>query len=299
MPPCIQLTRLTKHFGSVAAVKELSLEVKSGEVLGLLGPNGAGKSTTLHMITGLVRPTRGSVAVFGKELRKHYLEIAGRMGVMLERPAFYDYLTARENLLIFARLAHRAVTVDRVLAQVGLLEAASLKVRTFSEGMRRRLGLAQALLTEPELLILDEPTAGLDVEGTLDTLALLRRLAAEARVTILFSSHMLHEVEVLCNRVAILNKGELIACEATNALLAYDQSEVEVLVESPQAVARRLGSETWVASVDVRPGSVGVALKDANVHHLAAFLVSAGYKIAGIIPRRRTLQDYFLEVLKK
>lgn len=297
MAVCIQTVELVKRFGSTPAVDHLNLEVQSGEVLGLLGPNGAGKSTTIGMLAGLIRPTSGLISVFGKDLRRHFLEIMSRMGVVCERPAFYGHLSARENLLILARLARREVTVDRVLDRVGLLHAAGKKVQTLSMGMRQRLGLAQALLLEPELLILDEPANGLDPEATREMLGLLRQLANEAHVTIVLSSHMLHEVEELCDRVAIINKGRLVSCERTDALLSYDQTHAEVLIDAAEAAAKRLVDMAWVVSVEARPGRLDVVLRDANVHQLNSFLLNTGYRVAGIMPRRRTLQDYFLKVL--
>jgi len=297
MAACIQMSELTKCYGRVVAVSGLSLEVETGEVLGLLGPNGAGKSTTLSMLTGLVRPTSGSVTVFGKDLRTHFLEIAARMGVVVERPAFHDHLSARRNLMLSARLAGSAVTIDRALDRAGLLHEGSRKVGTFSRGMRQRLALADALLTEPEVLVLDEPTSGLDLEATHEILRFLRRIAVEARVTILFSSHMLHEVESLCDRVAVLNNGRLLSCERTDSLLSYDVHDVDVLLDAPDAAAKRLSAQPWVERATARAGRVHVCLADGTIHQLTAFLVGSGYQISGVIPRRRTLYDYFRKVL--
>jgi len=297
MALCVQISQLTKWFGKTCAVDGLSLEVESGEVLGLLGPNGAGKSTTLYMLCSLIPPSSGAITIFGRELHRHFLEIAPRMGVLPERPVFHDYMSVRDNLLLSARLAGRNVTVDRALDRVGLLQVGHDRVGTLSSGMRQRLGLAQALLLEPELLLLDEPTSGMDPESSQEVLALLRRLAEEARVTILFSSHMLHEVQELCDRVAVINKGRLVACDHVDALLTYDQSHVEVLVDAPEAVAKRLSEQPWVLTAEVRPGRVQVALREPNVHHLTSFLVGQGFRLSGIVPRRRTLQDYFLKVL--
>ena len=299
MPVCIEMAKLTKRYGSTLAVDALTLEVETGEVLGLLGPNGAGKSTTLYMLAGLVRPTSGSVSILGKDLRRNLLEILSRTGVLVERPAFYDYLSARDNLLLCARLARREVTVDRVLDRMGLLRSSSRKVGTFSTGMRQRLGLAQAILLEPDLLILDEPATGFDPEATQQLMHLLRRLADEANVTIVYSSHMLHEVEGLCDRVAIIDEGKLIACEKTDTLVSYDQSCVDVLVDAPEAAAKRLEAEDWVESATVGPGRVAVTLREPNAQRLTAFLVGLGYRVSGVIPRRRTLQDYFLKVLNQ
>ncbi len=298
MATCIETTDLTKCYRSVVAVSGLNLEVRAGEVLGLLGPNGAGKSTTLHMLTGLVPASSGSISVFGKDLRKHGLDIARRMGVLVERPAFYEHLSARANLLFCAKLAQHEVAVDQALDRLGMLHVAAKRVGEFSHGMRQRLGLAQALMTEPELLVLDEPTNGLDVESAREVLELLRFLAEEAGVTVVVASHMLHEAEVLCDRVAILNRGRLVACEAVGALLSYDETQAEVLVEAAERAAKRLTGEPWVQSVEVLPGRLRVKLDGGTVHQLIALLVGAGYTVSGIIPRRRSLQDHFLKVLE-
>jgi ABC-2 type transport system ATP-binding protein len=297
MATCISLSKVTKRYGSVTAVAGLSLDIQTGEVLGLLGPNGAGKSTTLYLLAGLVHPTEGAITIFGKDRRKNFIEVASRMGILVERPVFYDYLSVRRNLKMQARLAGRQVNISRILGLVNMAHLADMKAGRLSHGMRQRLGLAQAMLTEPELLILDEPTAGMDVEATQETLRLLRRLATEGKVTIVISSHLMHEVEQLCDRVAIINQGSLVACDRTDALLSYDRSQVEVLLDRIEAAAKRLSEQPWVAGVEMKPGRLFVRLKEDNVQQLTSFLVASGYQVSGIIPRRRTLQEYFLKVM--
>ncbi len=299
MAACIKLDHLTKNYGSTVAVNDLTLEIEAGEVFGFLGPNGAGKSTTFYMMCGLARPASGTVSIFGKELHSNFLELAPRMGVLLERPSFYDYLTVSKNLRILAKLSNKDVTIDRALDLVGMLHVSDQKVGTLSGGMRQRLGLAQAFLTEPELLILDEPTNGLDVEQTLEIVRLLRSLADDANVTIVLSSHRMDEAETLCDRIAVMNEGRLVTCAETEALISYDKTHVEVLMDTPETAARRLLQEDWVHSVEVKRGKLIVRLHEPNPHQLNTFLIGAGYQISGIIPRHRTLQDFFLKALNQ
>ena len=296
MDSCIVMENVTKRYGHTVAVGDLSLEVHRGEVLGLLGPNGAGKSTTIGMLSGLIRPSSGRISVFGLDLVRNRIDIARRMGVLVERPAFPEYLSVRRVLKIHALLAGSGASVESVMARTGLAHVARRHVGALSQGMRQRLGIAQAILTEPELLILDEPTSGLDVEGTRDTLRFLRRLCNEAGVTIVFSSHQMQEVEALCDRVAILNEGGLVACEEKETLLSWDLSEVDLLVDRPDEAAVQLAELGWVASVDTRPGGLHVHLEGPKSDELAALLIGRGFRVSGVVPHRRTLEDYFLRV---
>jgi ABC-2 type transport system ATP-binding protein len=297
MAPCIQIKRLRKTYGPNVAVNNLTLDIEQGEVFGLLGPNGAGKSTTLYMLTGLVRPDSGSIQIFGQDLRARFIHIAPRMGVLVERPTFYEHLTVTKNMAYAARMTNANVTISRTLELAGLLHLADERVSTLSHGIRQRLGLALAFLTEPELLILDEPTSGLDVEHTQEILQTLRHLADQAGVTIVISSHMMHEVETLCDRVAIINQGNLVTCDSTDVLLSYDKALIEIHLDAPDAAAKRLSEEPWVELAEAKNGIILVRLADPNPHQLIAFLISNGYQVSAAIPRRRTLQEYFLKVL--
>jgi ABC-type multidrug transport system ATPase subunit len=299
MATCVRLENLRKTFGPVAAVDDVTLEIDRGEVFGLLGPNGAGKSTTLYMLSGLLRPTSGNITIFGKNLADDFVEIMSRTGVLTEKTAFYPHLSIAKNLLISARLSGRDVTIDRALELVGLRHMADERVHDLSYGMKQRLGLANAFLTEPELLILDEPTNGLDVEHTQDILQLLRHLADTANVTIIVSSHMMHEVESLCDRIGILNQGSLIACETTEELISFDQSVVDILLDAPESAGKRLAEESWVESVELKSGRLTVRLENPNPHQLITFLIGNGYQLSAVMPRRRTLQEYFLKVLNQ
>jgi ABC-2 type transport system ATP-binding protein len=297
MPATVSFDDVSKRFSGVPAIRGVSFEVNKGEVLGLLGASGAGKSTLLHMLAGLVRPDGGSITVFGKELNRNFAEIAARMGVLCQAPVFFEHLTVRRNLLLQAALAGKAASVTRVLNWVGLLDAAGARVHRLGGEQRQRLGLAQALITEPELLVLDEPTLGLDAEASEELFRLIRRIARSGEVTVLLASHLMYEVEALCDRVALLHEGRIVACAETSEVISYDPSQVEVLLEGADTAAKRLKELVWVGQVDVQPGRLYVHLQDRNVHQLCAYLVQAGFKINGVIPRRRTLQEYLIKVL--
>src|SRR4051794_23779591 len=203
----VQTSALTKRYGRMRAVEELSISVPRGEVYGFLGPNGAGKTTTLRMLLGLVQPTSGSLRLLGRRPGPGYL---ARVGALIEGPAFYPYLSGRDNLRVLADHGGvRRSRVDGVLETVALAERAGDRYATYSLGMKQRLGLAAALLKDPELLILDEPTNGLDPAGMADMRVTIRALAADGR-TVLLSSHLLAEVEQVCARVGVLNHGRLV-----------------------------------------------------------------------------------------
>src|SRR5215831_18043936 len=203
---------LTKAYCRRVVVDGLSLEVQRGDIFGFLGQNGAGKSTTIRMALGLVRPTAGRVNVLGHDMSRHPLRALKRIGAIVEAPAFYENFSGRENLRMFAALSGGAdrKRIETVLDLVSLRDRAGDPVRVYSHGMRQRLGIAQALLPHPELIILDEPTDGLDPQGLFDVRKLLVRLRDELKLTIVVSTHLLHEVEQICNRVAIIEAGRLL-----------------------------------------------------------------------------------------
>ena len=297
MSATIEIRNLTKYFGATRAIDDLTLEVERGEVFGILGAEGSGKSTLLSLLANLVYPTSGEIRVFGKELRRNFMQLAPRIGFVLDRPAFFEHLTVSKNLQLFGRLSRKNVNLDRALDLVGLLHASEREARDLSLGSRQRLALALAFLGEPEVLVLDDPAAGLNPEQSQEVLNLLRYLCDRSGVTVVVSSQMMHEVETLCDRVALLNHGQLVSVGNTDRLLSYDTSTLEVLVEHPESLARRLREESWVAQVDVKPGRVIVKLPDRDPQHLIAFLVEQKYSVSGVIPRRRTLQEYFLKAL--
>ncbi len=218
----IELSRLTKQFKNVLAVDELELKVCKGDVFGFLGPNGAGKSTTIRMILSLISPTAGAIKIFGKSLLENRKEILANVGAIVEKPDFYQYLPAIKNLEILAKISGKEVSRKRImelLELVGLKDRAKSKVKTYSHGMKQRLGIAQALLHNPELIVLDEPTTGLDPHGMKEIRDLIIRLSKDENKTIFLSSHILSEIELVANRMIIINKGSKIVEGEVSKLL--------------------------------------------------------------------------------
>jgi ABC-2 type transport system ATP-binding protein len=241
--PVIRTYDLTKRFKNITAVDEVNFVVQKGEVFGFLGPNGAGKTTTIAMLLGLVRPTAGSAEVLGHDIRRGLSTALRRVGSIVETPAFYPYMSGSDNLRLFARIlgGGAEARMPALLEQVGLKGRGKDKVGTYSLGMRQRLGLASALLGDPELLVLDEPTNGLDPAGMQEMRLFIRRLAEEEGRTVFLSSHLLHEVEQVCDRVLILNKGQVIAQGRVNDLLGQAHA-IEMRIANAERAARVLAA---------------------------------------------------------
>lgn len=262
----IKTTALTKKYGDLTAVDHLDLEIERGEVFGLLGPNGAGKTTTILMLLGLAAPTSGKVRVLGVDPTRHPLDVKRVVGYLPDSVGFYDSMTGRENLRYTARLNGLARDIveprlDELLELVGLEGAADAPAATFSRGMLQRLGLADALVKDPEMLILDEPTMAIDPEGVIEILQLIRSLAAERDVTILLSSHLLNQVQDVCDRVGIFVNGELIACGSPDELAGSEgPATVEIGADGPSDEVR--------TALAAAPGVTGVVALSGNGHGL-------------------------------
>jgi ABC-2 type transport system ATP-binding protein len=286
----VETHELTKRYGQLVAVDKVSLTVRPGEVYGFLGPNGAGKTTTLRMLLGLVRPSAGTVRLFGRDVGQSLADV----GALIEGPAFYPYLSGRENLRVLARYAGcPAGRVEIVLDLVDLTDRARDRYGTYSLGMKQRLGVAAALLKDPKLLILDEPTNGLDPAGMADMRRLIRRLGAAGK-TVLLSSHMLGEVQQICDRVGVVSGGRLIA-ESTVAELRGGARLRVVADPLDQAVARAralLGEDR----VRVEDGALALDVEAGKAAWLNAELVSAGIDVSELGVRERDLEDVFLEL---
>lgn len=292
---------LTKRFGRFTAVDRLSLEVNEGDIFGFLGPNGAGKTTTMRMIVGLVRPTSGRIEVNGIDARRNFLEAIAQVGSMVDIPAFYRHLSGRKNLALLARVAGGVPKdrIDEVIEAVGLQKACGKKVRTYSHGMLQRLAIAQALLTRPPLLILDEPTTGLDPEGKLEFLHLLRSLAREQGITIFISSHLLDEVEEICNRAAIIKEGRLLVCGEVRSLLAEELRTYRVVVSDPVKARALLDGKPWVQGLTVEGNRMLVTTRQEDAAQIADTIVRGGVALEELSPQLKSLRTLFMELVKE
>jgi ABC-type multidrug transport system ATPase subunit len=291
----IETQALTKRYGdSLVAVDALDLRVRRGEVYGFLGPNGAGKTTTLRMLLGLVRPTAGSAAVLGGPPGSP--AALGRTGAMVETPGFYPYLSGTNNLRVLAGHAGVApARVDAVLAQVGLTDRAGDRAATYSMGMKQRLGVAGALLKDPELLILDEPTNGLDPAGMAEMRSFIRSLADEGR-TVLLSSHLMGEIEQVSDRVGVIRGGSLVAEGTVEELRG--RAALRVRAEPLPDAARIVGALPGVEAVTTVDGHLDVTADAALAAAINRELVEAGIAVSELYGRRASLEDVFLELTR-
>ncbi len=287
---------LTKRFGARTAVDRLDLTVRAGCVFGFLGPNGAGKTTTIGMLLGLIRPTAGSAQVLGYDVQRDAAQALTGVGAMIEAPAFYPYLSGRDNLRVLARAGGLPPSrVDAALNVVELAARARDKFRAYSQGMRQRLGIAAALLHEPQLIILDEPTNGLDPAGQLEIRELIRTLAQSGR-TIFLSSHMLHEVEQICDDVAILKDGRVVAGGPVPTLLRRGRGLLIRIVGASDHAVALLRGVAWVGGVQLYDGALLVDAPVERAAELNTLLVGNAIAVAEIRPHQQRLEDLFLEV---
>ncbi len=299
MDPVIKTSGLTKRYGKRLAVDGLDLEVGRGQIFGFLGPNGAGKSTTIRMLLGLLRPNGGEAWVLGARVPQDRLRTAARVGALAESPAFYDHLSGRRNLQMLARLSggcERGRT-DRILELVGLSDRQHDKVGAYSHGMRQRLGIAQALLPKPELIILDEPATGLDPQGLAEVRELMRLLRDEEGITIFLSSHLLHEVELICTDLAVLAEGRLVKRGTVEELLKRPQSQLEVRVDDPARAAEVARQLLYVANAQVMDGRLCLTITGDTAADLNRELVAAGLRVSVLSLARSTLEEIYLTLM--
>ena len=293
----LQTEGLTKYFRGRAAVDRLTMRVERGDIYGFLGPNGAGKSTTLRMLLGLVRPTSGVIKFPVPDSRWEYLRARSRIGAIVETPSFYENFSGRRNLQLLASLSGgvQLKRVEQVLEIVDLSDRARDPVRVYSYGMRQRLGIAQALLPTPELIILDEPTNGLDPQGIQETRQLIRRLRDEFKLTVLMSSHLLTEVEQLCNRVGIIHEGRLLYEGGPESLIA-PTSRFKMRVDNPSAAIELLTREPGVMVSQNGGGFLQVNADFDRIPAMNALLVAHGIGVYELTPDQERLEEAFIRL---
>jgi ABC-type multidrug transport system ATPase subunit len=297
--PIVNIKHLSKHFGNFHAVQDVNITVNSGDVYGFLGPNGAGKSTTMRCMLSLIQADKGSIELFGKSIQKHRSEILSQVGCLIEKPDFYKYLSAFQNLQIFSRISGKPSSKKEILDMlefVGLQGREKDHVSGFSHGMRQRLGIAQTLLHQPELIVLDEPTTGLDPQGIIDMRNLILRLKNEQKKTIILSSHNLSEVELICNRMVIIHKGKSIVEGEVHTLLNEEEQiiRLQTAVGSMQALLALL--QTHGTAIQINDNSIEMSISREKIPGLNAQIVQAGIPLFAIEAKRK-LEDYFIHLL--
>lgn len=294
----VETKRLTKKFGKETAIDHLEMKIPKGEIYGFLGPNGAGKTTTIRMLLGLMKPASGSVHLFGKDMRSNRIDILKNVGSLVENPSYYAHLTARENLEASRKILNvPKERIDEVLKLVRLQGAANKKVKGFSLGMKQRLGIAAAMLHQPELLVLDEPTNGLDPSGIIEMRQLIQSLPKEYGMTVLISSHLLSEIDQMATRVGVVSRGKMIFQDSIETMRRFAQASIQVRVNDNEAAWRSLLANGQKA--DLR--KEGIALQVEDDKQVAAsiqYLVDQGFSIYRVQEEKRSLENIFLEMTK-
>ena len=293
----LSMQQLSKRYGKRLAVDDLNLTIHRGEIFGFLGPNGAGKTTTIRMALGLITPTSGSVAILGQDVRLHRAHILPRVGALIETPALYLYMSGRDNLRAVGSVLGPVPEkrIDAVLELVGLQKRQKDRVRTYSLGMKQRLGVAIALLQDPDLLILDEPANGLDPAGIVEMRDLMHRLVEEGK-TVFISSHLLTEVQQICTRVAIINLGKLVTV-STIEELTRGQNEYAVKVERVQEALALVKAQSWGKGAHLDDNGLLISsAPDGKGRDLNLFLVNAGFVPDSLSPATQDLEQVFLRL---
>ncbi len=298
----IQVQNLSKKYKDVLAVNSLSFSVGYGDVFGFLGPNGAGKSTTIRMLLSLIFPTDGEVFLFGKSLKNNRNEVLKKVGAIVEKPDMYGYLSAYKNLEILGRISGCDVSRNRIMEMlelVNLAGRADSKVKTFSHGMKQRLGLAQSLLHNPELIILDEPTTGLDPQGMKEMRDIINTLSTEKNITIFLSSHILHEVELVANRMIIMNKGTAVVQGNVRELLSAANMKIRIETDNGEATLRVINEGSFSVKPPEPSGDTVIIYNTRDViPEITRTLVEQGVKVFAVVPTR-SLEEYFLTITEK
>lgn len=297
----VETTGLTKRYKKHEAVNKVDLKVQKGDIYGFLGPNGAGKTTTIRMLLGLIRPTEGEVHLFGENLAENRMSILGKVGSLVETPSYYGHLTGFENLEAMRRLlrVEDPSRIDQVLELVRLTGAKDKAVKDYSLGMKQRLGIAMALLNEPELLILDEPTNGLDPAGIHEIRELIKEMPGKFGMTVLVSSHLLSEVDQIATRVGIIKEGKLIFQDSIEVLRKESRPRLRLVTDSLKQAEKFLRENHYEV---MRDGEEALLLTETDMKTSAGInrlLVENGFEVCRIEEIKRSLEDIFLELTGK
>ncbi|WP_097004349.1 ABC transporter ATP-binding protein [Lacrimispora amygdalina] len=301
----LETKNLTKIFGNkFVAVQNLNLKIEAGTIFGFLGPNGAGKTTSIRMILGLIKPNEGEVYIDGTSIKENRNKVLQKVGALVEGPAFYDYLSARDNMKVFGAYSGNITEkrIDEVLEIVGLYNRRNDKAKNYSYGMKQRLGIAQALLNKPELIILDEPTNGLDPYGIQEIRVLIKQLSRDLGVTVLLSSHILSEVEMICDKVAIINRGQLVVTGDTKTLLNSEKKIYEVAGSDKTGLNDILKSEKNITLIDSKENesdSICFYINDGTPEDILVSIVNKGARLKSYSPKKITLEDFFFQVTRE
>ena len=294
----IKVENISKNFGTLKAVDNLSFEVEAGQVFGFLGQNGSGKSTTIRMLLSLIHPSSGSIELFGKSIQKNRASILEQVGAIIERPDLYPYLTATEHLQLFAKVRKQkvaAINITKTLEQVGLSHRSQDKVQTFSLGMKQRLGIAIALVHNPSLIILDEPTNGLDPQGIADIRSLIQYLAKEEGKTVFVSSHLLSEIEQVANQILIIHQGKKMVEGVTKELLDPEKRIVQIKTLDDVKALLIIVAGSFSQYLLSRKEGIFLKLPTTAIPMLNESLVQSGISVLGI-ETKNSLEDYFLQI---
>ncbi|HEY2493081.1 MAG TPA: ABC transporter ATP-binding protein [Paenibacillus sp.] len=288
---------LTKRYGSRKVVEKVNLEINKGDIYGFLGPNGAGKTTTIRMLLGLIKPSSGSVHMFEKNLKQEKMAILRKVGSLVEYPSYYGHLTAYENLEVLRRILDVPKSrIDEVLSIVRLTKDARRSVKGYSLGMKQRLGIAAALLGQPELLILDEPTNGLDPSGILEIRELIKKMPQEQGITVLVSSHLLSEVEQMANRVGIIQEGNMLFQNSIEVLRQRAKSKIRMVVTEPEIALRTVAAAGCYAKLQ-ESALIFEGISDEKIAGTIEALVNNQHDIYRVEEITTSLEDIFLELI--
>ncbi|MCQ2009818.1 MAG: ABC transporter ATP-binding protein [Sporolactobacillus sp.] len=296
--PAVRLEHVSKRIGRKTIIDDLSFDIYSGEVFGFLGPNGAGKTTTIRMIVGLMRMTRGNIYIQGHSIKGDFKKAIRQVGAIVENPEMYKFLTGYQNLVHYARMIP-GISKDRIMEVVKLVELQDRiheKVKRYSLGMRQRLGVAQALLHHPSVLILDEPTNGLDPQGIHDLRNYMHKLSREENVAVIVSSHLLAEMQLMCDRIGILQKGKLIGVETVSEFIEKGAAKVRIQVDDSRLAAQILKDKLAIDAEAPDETTIEVPVDHEKIPVVIDTLVISKIKIYSVRTVAKSLEDRFLEV---